>query len=189
MSNIYRGFLSFSLPPCQFLNAWVHKIRGLGVGDLAMAPCGWIRPDGTGHILVFVVMRLAAEGFSLSVINPCGEGAEYHAQEPDPAKGKVSKESSQHLFKFLKQFLPIPTNLVPKNTPTVFVAAPAPPVVLTRFATFEPVCCCKLCSCTLTYLLSWFAAFELVWYCELCSCMFYFYRVGFTPHREAMSLG
>ena len=67
----------------------MHKIRGLGVGDLAMAPCGWLRPDGTGHTVVFVVMRQAAEVFSLSVVNPCGEGSEYHAQEADPVKGKV----------------------------------------------------------------------------------------------------
>lgn len=87
-------FLPFALPSLQFLNAWVHKVRGLGVGDLAMAPCGWIRPDGTGHVVVFVVMRQAAEVFSLSVINPCGEGSEYHAQEADPVKGKVSRELS-----------------------------------------------------------------------------------------------
>lgn len=55
-----------------------------------MAPCGWIRADGTGHTVVFVVTRQAEAFFSVSVINPSGEGTEYHAQEADPAKGKVS---------------------------------------------------------------------------------------------------
>ncbi|CAM9301669.1 unnamed protein product, partial [Ectocarpus fasciculatus] len=27
----------------MFLNGWVQKIRGLGVGELGMAPCGWVR--------------------------------------------------------------------------------------------------------------------------------------------------
>lgn len=75
----------------QFLNAWVQKIRALGVGELCMAPCGWIRANGTGHTVVFVVMRQAEAFFSVSVINPSGEGTEYHAQEADPAKGKVSR--------------------------------------------------------------------------------------------------
>lgn len=73
----------------QFLNAWVQKVRGLGLGDLAMAPCGWVREDGSGHCVVLVVMRQEAEVFSVSVVNPCGEGSEYHAQEADSARGKV----------------------------------------------------------------------------------------------------
>lgn len=73
----------------QFLNSWVQKIRGLGPGDVGMAPCGWVREDGSGHSVVFVVMRHEAEVFSVSIVNPCGEGSEYHAQEADPARGKV----------------------------------------------------------------------------------------------------
>lgn len=61
-----------------------------------MAPCGWVRPDGTGHTVAFVVMRQAAEFFSVSIINPCGEGVEYHAQEADPARGKVSTRTLRH---------------------------------------------------------------------------------------------
>ena len=59
-----------------------------------MSPCGWVRHDGSGHCVVFVVMRQEAEVFSVSVVNPCGEGSEYHAQEADPAKGKVGVHSS-----------------------------------------------------------------------------------------------
>ncbi|CAB1113790.1 unnamed protein product [Ectocarpus sp. CCAP 1310/34] len=73
----------------MFLNGWVQKIRGLGVGDLGMAPCGWVRADGTGHSVIFVVMRRDAEVFSVSIVNPHGEGTEYHAQEADPTRGKV----------------------------------------------------------------------------------------------------
>lgn len=79
-----------SLGHCrQFLNEWVHRIRALAVGDLAMAPCGWIRLNGEGHVVIFVVMRQEGEFYSVSIVNPCGEGAEYHAHEADPAKGKV----------------------------------------------------------------------------------------------------
>lgn len=100
-AEAYRSFHSFlyrvwsvALRCLQFLNGWVQKIRALGVGQLAMAPCGWVRADGTGHAVVFVVMRQTAEFFSVTIVNPCGEGTEYHAQEADPAKGKVSKRWS-----------------------------------------------------------------------------------------------
>lgn len=89
----YRSQLSLhalcSISCVQFLNSWVQKIRGLGVGELVMAPCGWMRADGTGHSVVFVVMRQAADFFSVSIVNPCGEGSEYHVQEADPFGGKV----------------------------------------------------------------------------------------------------
>lgn len=64
-------------------------MRALGAGEVAMAPCGWIRPDGEGHAVIFVVMRQEEEVYSVSIVNPWGEGTEYHAQEADPAKGKV----------------------------------------------------------------------------------------------------
>lgn len=54
-----------------------------------MAPCGWIRTDGSGHAVILVVLRREADLYSVSIINPCGEGAGYHAREADPAKGKV----------------------------------------------------------------------------------------------------
>lgn len=54
-----------------------------------MAPCGWIRTDGSGHAVILVVLRRETEVYSVSIINPCGEGAGYHAREADPAKGKV----------------------------------------------------------------------------------------------------
>ena len=79
----------FRFTSLQFLNAWVQKIRGLGLGQVAMAPCGWIRADGSGHAVAFVVMRQAEDRFSVSIVNPCGEGAEYHAKEADPVRGKV----------------------------------------------------------------------------------------------------
>ncbi|CAN0478290.1 unnamed protein product, partial [Hapterophycus canaliculatus] len=68
----------------KFLNAWVQRIRGLGLGELGMAPCGWVRADGSGHCVVFVVMRHEAEVFSVSIVNPCGEGSENHPTEADP---------------------------------------------------------------------------------------------------------
>jgi hypothetical protein len=75
-------------------------------GELAMAPCGWLRSDGTGNLLVLLLqkeapggggtpadaMRTEGDWFSLSVVNPCGEGVRYHALRPDPATGNV-----QHL--------------------------------------------------------------------------------------------
>ncbi|CAM9241070.1 unnamed protein product, partial [Sphacelaria rigidula] len=73
----------------QFLNLWTHRIRELGPGELTMAPCGWIRTDGSGHAVIVVVLRREADLYSVSIINPCGEGAGYHAREADPAKGKV----------------------------------------------------------------------------------------------------
>lgn len=82
----------------------MHKVRGLGVGDVGMAPCGWVRFDGTGHCVIFVVMRREAEVFSVSIVNPCGEGTEYHAQEADPARGKVSYVSHA-LVPYLDQLM------------------------------------------------------------------------------------
>lgn len=52
-----------------------------------------MRADGSGHAVAFVVMRQSEERFSVSIINPCGEGEEYHAKEADPARGKVYARS------------------------------------------------------------------------------------------------
>ncbi|CAM9782323.1 unnamed protein product, partial [Discosporangium mesarthrocarpum] len=75
----------------QFLNTWVQRVRALRVGELALAPGGWVRPDGSGQAVMFVVTRVAEgeDRYTLSVVNPWGEGAEYHAKSADPAKGKV----------------------------------------------------------------------------------------------------
>lgn len=48
-----------------------------------------MRADGSGHAVAFVVMRQSEERFSVSIVNPCGEGEEYHAKEADPVRGKV----------------------------------------------------------------------------------------------------
>lgn len=48
-----------------------------------------MRADGSGHAVAFVVMRQSEEIFSVSIVNPCGEGEEYHAKEADPVRGKV----------------------------------------------------------------------------------------------------
>lgn len=72
----------------QLLNQWVQKVRGLPKGDVLMAPCGWMRPDG-GHTVIFVVARQDDDVYSVTIVNPCGEGSEYHAKEAYPAKGQV----------------------------------------------------------------------------------------------------
>jgi hypothetical protein len=52
-----------------------------------------MRLDGTGNSVVMVVRRdtHTDDTFTLSVINPCGEGAGYHAVRADPTTGTIQQ--------------------------------------------------------------------------------------------------
>lgn len=112
----------------------MQKVRGLGVGELGMSPCGWVRADGSGHCVVFVVMRQEPEVFSVSVVNPCGEGSEYHAQEADPARGKVRYPS------ILPSYVPLP------YFPRWYLVLPARVCCVLRAAGGDCVCPLPFCS-------------------------------------------
>ncbi|CAM9225977.1 unnamed protein product, partial [Phaeothamnion confervicola] len=75
------------------LTRWVPTVRALREQEMAAVPAGWVRPDGTGHLVLLVVRRDpgAADAYSLSVVNPCGEGSEYHPCRADPVHGKVRR--------------------------------------------------------------------------------------------------
>ncbi len=63
----------------HYLSRWVNCITQLRSNEIAIGPVGWSNADGTGQCPVVVVHRTTAKDeYTLSIVNPEGEGSEYH---------------------------------------------------------------------------------------------------------------
>ncbi len=68
----------------NYLSRWVSCIRQLRSDEIAIGPVGWSDSDGTGQCAVVVVHRTTAKDeYTLSFVNPEGEGSEYHVSSLD----------------------------------------------------------------------------------------------------------
>jgi hypothetical protein len=74
-----------------------------------------MRLDGTGNSVVVIVRRdtHTDDTFTLSVINPCGEGSDYHAVRADPATGTIQQVPGeyQHIYIYIYIYIYIISNV------------------------------------------------------------------------------
>ncbi len=83
----------------HYLSRWVNCIKQLRSDEIAIGPVGWSDSDGTGQCAVVVVHRtIAKDEYTLSFVNPEGEGSEYHASSLDLKFGGTQRAQAIVLF-------------------------------------------------------------------------------------------
>ncbi len=76
----------------RYLSRWVSCIKRLRSNEIAIGPVGWSNSDGTGQCAVVVIHRSTAKDeYTLSFVNPEGEGSEYHVCSLDLKFGGVQR--------------------------------------------------------------------------------------------------